>query len=507
VAGESSTEAKPDPASPPAGDGVRLHLFGCTDVGLVREHNEDSFLLLRLDDGNRELEALRKHGLGARGTLLVVCDGMGGAAAGEVASSLAVESLATTMLDPTLTPPPEGIVDDGKTALGRKLRAATREANMRIYREARENLARSGMGTTMTAVLLSSGHAVIAQVGDSRAYIWRKGAFTQVTRDQSLVNQLLESGHITPEQAKFFEHSNVILQALGVQEDVEVQLSTVELRRGDRFMVCSDGLVGVVTDEEIAEVMAQIDDPEEAAKLLIELANTAGGPDNITVIVAHADGEPLAEPAAEDVVRYELWRIPEAAPEPAAPVTATPDSPTRPMRLAAEAPTSDGRGNGDGAAAAPAAPEPAAPAAAAPAAVAPAAAPAVAAPAPPAAVAAAPAAVVPPPSLPMRELASMAVVVGLVVSSLFAGAALYRRGVACRFDDARRREGLALLVDGRDTGVRTGAGSTDFRLTPGKHVLSLKGEGAPEGTFELEAAFGQGCSVSAGGPAPADPGQ
>ena len=111
------------------------------------------------------------------------------------------------------------------------------------------------MGTTMTAVHLWRDAALIAQVGDSRAYVWRQGAFTQVTRDQSLVNQLLETGQITAEQAKFFEHSNVILQALGVQEEVEVQLSKVELRRGDRLMLCSDGLVGVVSDEEIGAVV------------------------------------------------------------------------------------------------------------------------------------------------------------------------------------------------------------------------------------------------------------
>src|SRR5205814_8313138 len=110
------------------------------------------------------------------------------------------------------------------------------------------------------------------------AYLWRQGAFTQVTRDQSLVNQLLETGQITPEQAKFFEHSNVILQALGVQEEVEVQLSRVELRRGDRMMLCSDGLVGVVTDEEIGAVMASVDDPADTARILIELANGAGAP-------------------------------------------------------------------------------------------------------------------------------------------------------------------------------------------------------------------------------------
>src|SRR4029077_10446323 len=111
--------------------------------------------------------------------------------------------------------------------------------------------------------------------------------------------------------AKFFEHSNVILQALDVQEEVEVQLSKVELRRGDRFLLCSDGLVGVVTDEEIGEIVGTVDDPVEATRILCEMANAAGGPDNITVIVAHVRGEALPAPSSDgaDALKYELWRI------------------------------------------------------------------------------------------------------------------------------------------------------------------------------------------------------
>ena len=220
---------------------IAVELHGRTDVGQVREHNEDAYVVVRLEDDQREVDKLRQHDLGARGTLLVVCDGMGGAAAGEVASSMAVEAIGAVMLGQEKFAPPAGVTDDEKQSLARKLRQSAREANARIFREARENVTRAGMGTTMTAALLWKDHALIAQVGDSRCYVWRQGKFsTQVTRDQSLVNQLLESGHITAEQAKFFEHSNVILQALGVQEDVEVQLSRVELRRGDRLLLCSD---------------------------------------------------------------------------------------------------------------------------------------------------------------------------------------------------------------------------------------------------------------------------
>jgi protein phosphatase len=416
-----------------------VELHGRTEVGQVREHNEDSFLVVRLDDDVRDLVKLRTHELGKKGTLLVVCDGMGGAAAGEVASSMAVESLGATMLADKPVEPPPGFTDDGKTALARKLRGAARDANAQIFKEARENLARSGMGTTMTAVLLNGTNAVIAQVGDSRAYVWRRGVFTQVTRDQSLVNQLLESGHITQEQAKFFEHSNVILQALGVQEEVEVQLSQVELRRGDRFMVCSDGLVGVVTDEEIGEVVGGVADPEECSRVLCEMANAAGGPDNITCIVAHVGGDGVTEPGDADTVSYSLWRI---DPEPAAPLppseVAPPLEPTAPITASVETP-----------------------------------------PPPP---------VVAPSSVAPRratlELVSMAVVVGLIVGSVATGAAIYQQAVPCTVE--ARAAGLSVVTDGRDSGARTVEGGTRFRLRPGRHTISLAGPGAPDEIVETE---------------------
>src|SRR5262249_48932924 len=152
---ERSSVSEPPAAAEPAAAAVqaaagalRLLLVGRTDVGLVREHNEDNYLLLRLDDASRDSAALAEHEGGPRGTLLVVCDGMGGAAAGEVASGMAVESLAETMLKSGEVIPPAGVTDDPKAALARKLRSAAEEANQRIFREARENLARSGMGTT-----------------------------------------------------------------------------------------------------------------------------------------------------------------------------------------------------------------------------------------------------------------------------------------------------------------------------------------------------------------------
>jgi protein phosphatase len=422
-------------------EGFAVELVGRTDVGLVREHNEDNFLLMRLDDGSRDAAALRRHTIGPRGTLLIVCDGMGGAAAGEVASNLAVESVGETMSsEEVVPPPPEQEPDDPKTALARKLRTAATRANDRIFKEARENLARSGMGTTMTAAVLWEGHAVIAQVGDSRAYVFRQGAFTQVTRDQSLVNQLLETGQITPEQAKFFEHSNVILQALGVQEEVEVQLSQVDLCRGDRVLLCSDGLVGVVSDEEIGAVLGAVETPEEATRILIEMANAAGGPDNITVVVGFVDGQALGVPAPERLVEYALWRIdPEPPPEPAPPATFAPPPPSVARSL----------------------PEPIAPPT--------------------------------PPQISTFQLLSMAIVVGLVLGSLVTGTALYRRAVPCTIE--AKAAGLAVIADGRDSGARTNEGTIELRLSPGHHRVSLSGQGAPDGAFEVDVEKDARCAL------------
>ncbi len=444
----------PAEAPKPEGSGaptVELELVGRTDVGLVREHNEDSFLVVRLDDNNRDGDSLRRHRLVGKGTLCVVCDGMGGAAAGEVASNMAVESIATTMLAEAGAAPPDGVTDDARTSLGRKLRMAAKDANSEIFREARQNLARSGMGTTMTAVLLQEKCALVAQVGDSRAYVWRAGHFTQVTRDQSLVNQLLETGHITPEQAKFFEHSNVILQALGVQEEVEVQLSQVELRRGDRFMVCSDGLVGVVTDEEIGAVMGACDDPEETARILIEMANGAGGPDNISVIVAYVGGEAVPPPTDADALTYQLWKI-----DPEQPAQPAEDPPTQQLLSPSGAH------------------------------------------------------MVPQRRMqrrnPTAELVSMAVVFGLVLGSVLTGAVIYKNGVTCHV--RAPQAGLSVLADGRDTGIRTASSaqssvdevaslpSVRVRLRPGHHTLSLRGQGAPDSTRMVDVVAGELCEAS-----------
>jgi PPM family protein phosphatase len=272
---------------------IQLEVFGKTDVGLVREHNEDNFLVADVTGGTRSSEVLDpfKISLGEKGALLLVCDGMGGAAAGEVASQMAVDSIyeALAVADPQ---PCDGFA--------RLLRRAVERANERIFIQSRDNQSERGMGTTCTVAGLIDATLVIGQIGDSRCYVLRDGKLAQVTKDQSLAWQLIEAGAMTPEEAKAFEHANIILQALGVQERVEVVLSQVPLRRGDVALLCSDGLHGPVSDEEILAVLIAEPDLRKAADALVQKALDRDGPDNVTVVLARFEGEGLQPPNPAD---------------------------------------------------------------------------------------------------------------------------------------------------------------------------------------------------------------
>jgi protein phosphatase len=232
---------------------------------------------------------------------------MGGAAAGEVASQLAVDILfekMTAALDEK-TPLP-------RNDLARRLVRAVEAAGLRIFQEAKADRTRRGMGTTVTAATLVDNHLFLAQVGDSRGYILRGDALVQVTRDQSLVNQLIEAGQLTEEEAETFEHNNIILQALGTSDTVQVDLTFVELKRGDTLLLCSDGLSGMVRFDDIKEILKSSTEPMEICKSLTERANQAGGHDNITVIVVQFDGEglPALEPSAPPL-KYRKYSLPE----------------------------------------------------------------------------------------------------------------------------------------------------------------------------------------------------
>src|SRR6185503_7593825 len=195
--------------------------------------------------------------------------------------------------------------------LARRLVFAVEEAGVRIFSEARADRTRRGMGTTATIAALMDDRLFVAQVGDSRAYVLRRGELVQVTRDQSLVNQLIEAGQLTEEEAETFEHNNIILQALGTAETVQVDLTYVDLRQGDRLLLCSDGLSGMVRADELREVLSSQKDPLDACKELTDRANRAGGHDNITVIVADFDGPGLAAKGSEGELTYQKYALPD----------------------------------------------------------------------------------------------------------------------------------------------------------------------------------------------------
>jgi protein phosphatase len=238
---------------------MKVHHSARTDVGRTRDHNEDSY-------GVGEGESVERFG-----ELLVVCDGMGGHAAGEIASRVAVE---TIMSDYYATH------DEERAAA---LEQAFSHANEQIYASGRGT-----MGTTGVAALLYHDALHIANVGDSRAYLIRDGEIRQLSRDHSFVSDQVAAGLITPEQARSSPHRNVITRALGYQSEVSVDLFRWPLQIGDIILLCSDGLHGLVTDEEIAEI-AVAHASDEAIDRLINLANERGGSDNITVAIARVD--------------------------------------------------------------------------------------------------------------------------------------------------------------------------------------------------------------------------
>jgi serine/threonine protein phosphatase PrpC len=268
---------------------LAITVGAASDVGQVREHNEDSFLVGDLDRGT--LLDLKEPWTGdvERGPLLVVCDGMGGTAGGEVASELAAKAIWREMKATAATRDPE--------VFARLLRRATRVANHDVHETGKREPGLRGMGTTVSAAGIVGDRLVIATVGDSRAYVLRAGAIVQVTRDQSLSSALLAAGHDV-EQAE--RAGSAILQALGVGDDVEPSLSIIDLRRGDRVLLCSDGLHGLVGDPALALLMSEPHSVANSVSLLVTAARAAGGSDNITAIVADVGGERLEPPSDDD---------------------------------------------------------------------------------------------------------------------------------------------------------------------------------------------------------------
>jgi protein phosphatase len=268
---------------------LELAVAAASDVGQVREHNEDSFLVGDLDNKKLVEMADAWRASAERGALLVVCDGMGGVVGGEVASDLAAQVIWREMKGTPATRDPE--------VFARLLRRATRVANHDVHAMAKREPGLKGMGTTVSAAGVVGDRLVVATVGDSRAYILRRGALVQVTHDQSLSSALLEAGHDPNEAANA---GSAILQALGVGDDVEPSLSIIELRRGDRVLLCSDGLHGLVGDPALAVLMSEPHSVSESVMLLVTAARAAGGSDNITAIVADVAGDRLRAPRDDD---------------------------------------------------------------------------------------------------------------------------------------------------------------------------------------------------------------
>src|SRR5216117_836470 len=268
---------------------IRVEVFAKTDLGRTRDHNEDRFLVADLTRKAASLQPdVRQHDIGPRGTLLVVADGMGGAAAGELASEMATETIYEQMIKMW------GAEREATAQrFAYRLKEAVEVANTHIHTYAKAHPEVRGMGTTTTAAGVLADHLFLSQVGDSRAYLIRGGVATQLTKDQSLMQRLVEAGELTEEEAAQSERRNIILQALGPDPKVKVDLTHQEVRRGDVLVLCSDGLSGQVKKEEIAAIVSKTPDLSAACDKLIALANERGGPDNITVVVARFDGEGL----------------------------------------------------------------------------------------------------------------------------------------------------------------------------------------------------------------------
>ena len=236
---------------------------GRTDIGVIRSGNEDNFLLLPQEG------------------VFIVADGMGGHAAGEVASEMAVQIIGRELA---------GVQGQSDQDVAERIRHAIQEANSAIFERTLTEVDKRGMGTTATSMLINGVHYIIGQVGDSRAYLYRERQLVQITKDHSYVQEQVDAGYLTPEQARTHPYSNVITRCVGANADVmpDVYLGTV--RAGDIYLLASDGLTGMLEDQDLQAVLERQSDPQRIGEVVITDANHRGGLDNITVIVVRIDG-------------------------------------------------------------------------------------------------------------------------------------------------------------------------------------------------------------------------
>lgn len=249
---------------------MRIEVAGSTHVGMKRNHNEDNYLVLPEEN------------------LVVVADGMGGHSSGEIASRIAVDELGEffrlTSKDQDATWPfkmdKQRNYDENRLATGIKL------ANARIFERATVDTKYKGMGTTIVSVHFAENGVYVGHVGDSRVYFFRGGILQQVTEDHSLLNDYLKAKKLTPEEIENFPHKNVIVRALGMKEQVQVDVTRVDPLENDVFLLCSDGLSGMITDAQMQDILSRTPELEKACGQLIDLANAAGGNDNVTCVLA-----------------------------------------------------------------------------------------------------------------------------------------------------------------------------------------------------------------------------
>lgn len=295
---------------------LTVETHATSHIGRVRKGNEDNYLLLNISDAKTWMSSQdpgefviesQKFEVDDSGVVLAVSDGMGGALAGEVASKMAVETVSQKFLDEdpekTITP------EDFHESLISKLYDATVYANYLIHHQGRTDAQYQGMGATFTGVGITPQAVDLIQVGDSRAYLVRNSQIYQVTKDQSLVQQLIDAGQIQPEEAETHTLKNVILQALGAQNEIFPVSARLLPQRNDVLLLCSDGLSNKVSGTDMQRIILDnFNQLQIAAAQLVKEANERGGEDNITLILVKLTGDTLPEPT-NDKIKLELLNL------------------------------------------------------------------------------------------------------------------------------------------------------------------------------------------------------
>ena len=295
---------------------LTVEIHATSHIGRVRKGNEDNYLLLHLSNtkvwtSSKEPDDFviesQRFDIDDKGLVLAVSDGMGGALAGEVASQMAVDTVSQKLIDDD---PEKTITPDGhEESLIGKLYDAAIYANYLIHHQGRTDPQFQGMGATFTGIGITPEAVDLIQIGDSRAYLVRNGKIYQVTKDQSLVQQLIDAGQIQPEEAETHTLKNVILQALGAQSEIYPVSARLLPRRGDILLLCSDGLSNKVSGSGLQRIILENQDQLEiACAELIKEANERGGEDNITLIIARLSGDDLPESTGNEV-KLELLNL------------------------------------------------------------------------------------------------------------------------------------------------------------------------------------------------------